>query len=54
MNTVASGKEDILQIFLDILKKTKTAYCIIGGLRLIEAYPSLERLIPSVILEKLK
>jgi len=32
MNTVANGKEDILQIFLDILKRTKTAYCIIGGL----------------------
>jgi hypothetical protein len=32
MNTVANGKEDILQIFLDILKRTKTAYCIVGGL----------------------
>ncbi len=32
MNTVANGKEDILQIFLNVLKKTKTAYCIVGGL----------------------
>lgn len=32
MNTVANGKEDILQIFLDILKRTKTTYCIVGGL----------------------
>jgi hypothetical protein len=32
MNAVAKGKEDILQIFLDILKRTKTAYCIVGGL----------------------
>jgi hypothetical protein len=32
MNTVAHGKEDILQVFLNILKKTQTAYCIVGGL----------------------
>ena len=32
MNTVANGKEDILQIFLDILNRTKTTYCIVGGL----------------------
>jgi hypothetical protein len=32
MNTVANGKEDILQIFLNVLKKTKTAYCIVDGL----------------------
>ncbi len=32
MHTVANGKEDILQIFLNVLKKTKTAYCIVGGL----------------------
>jgi hypothetical protein len=32
MNTVANGKKDILQIFLNILKRTKTAYCIVGGL----------------------
>ena len=32
LNAVANGKEDILQIFLDILNRTKTAYCIIGGL----------------------
>jgi hypothetical protein len=32
MNTVANSKEDILQIFLDILNRTQTAYCIVGGL----------------------
>jgi hypothetical protein len=32
LNTVANGEEDILQIFLDILNRTKTAYCIVGGL----------------------
>jgi len=32
MNTVANGKEDILQIFLDILENTQAAYCIVGGL----------------------
>ena len=32
MKTVANGKEDILQIFLNILKRTKTSYCIVGGL----------------------
>ena len=32
MNTVANAKEDILRIFLNILKRTKTAYCIVGGL----------------------
>lgn len=32
MNALANGKEDILQIFLDILIKTKAAYCIVGGL----------------------
>jgi len=32
MNTVANAKKDILQIFLNIVKKTKTAYCIVGGL----------------------
>jgi hypothetical protein len=32
MNTVANGKEDILQIFLDILNRTHTPYCIVGGL----------------------
>ena len=31
-NTVANGKEDILQIFLDILNSTKTLYCVVGGL----------------------
>lgn len=32
MNTVVNAKEDILQVFLDILNSTKTAYCIVGGL----------------------
>ncbi len=32
MSAVANGKEDILQIFLDILNSTKTPYCIVGGL----------------------
>lgn len=32
LNTVANGKEDILQVFLNILERTKTAYCIVGGL----------------------
>jgi len=32
MNTVANAKQDILQIFLDILNRTKTAYCVVGGL----------------------
>jgi hypothetical protein len=32
LNAVARGQVDILQIFLDILKKTKTVYCAVGGL----------------------
>ncbi len=32
MNTVANAKQDILQIFLDILDRTNTPYCIVGGL----------------------
>jgi hypothetical protein len=32
MNAVANGQEDILQIFLDITKKTSSSYCVIGGL----------------------
>lgn len=32
MNAVANSQEDILQIFLDILEKTKTSYCVVGGL----------------------
>ena len=31
-NAIANGKSDILQIFLDILVKTGTSYCVIGGL----------------------
>jgi len=31
-NTVANAKEDFLQLFLDILHRTKTTYCIVGGL----------------------
>ena len=32
LNAVGKGKIDILQIFLKILKETKSPYCIIGGL----------------------
>jgi hypothetical protein len=32
LNAVANGKADILQIFLDILTKTSSSYCVIGGL----------------------
>ncbi len=32
MNVVAKGQEDILQIFLDILKKTEPSFCVVGGL----------------------
>jgi hypothetical protein len=31
-NAVASRKEDVLQIFLDILNKLRSSYCVIGGL----------------------
>ena len=32
MNSVANGREDILQQMLDLLKKKKVDYCVIGGL----------------------
>jgi hypothetical protein len=32
MNVVSKSQEDILQIFLAILKKTKADYCAVGGL----------------------
>ncbi len=32
LNAVVNGKEDILQLFLDILKKTRADYCVVGGL----------------------
>lgn len=32
LNKLANGKEDVLQVFLDLLKKHDTACCIIGGL----------------------
>jgi hypothetical protein len=32
LNSVANGREDILQIFLDILSSTETDYCTVGGL----------------------
>jgi len=32
MNAVAKGQVDILQLFLDILGKTKVTYCVVGGL----------------------
>lgn len=32
MNSVANGKTDIVQIFLDMLAETGSPYCVIGGL----------------------
>jgi len=32
LNTVANSRVDILQIFLDILQKTGSRYCLIGGM----------------------
>ncbi len=32
LNSLANGKTDIVQIFLDILAETKAKYCLIGGL----------------------
>jgi hypothetical protein len=32
LNTIAKGEKDILQIFLDLLTKGGTAYCVVGGL----------------------
>jgi hypothetical protein len=32
INRMANGKSDIIQIFLDILSKTGSRYCLIGGL----------------------
>lgn len=32
INAVAKGEQDILQLFLDILEKTKATYCVVGGL----------------------
>jgi len=32
INQVANGKSDIIQAFLDILSKTSSRYCLIGGL----------------------
>lgn len=32
LNSVAQGKTDILQVFLNILAKTRTPYCVVGGL----------------------
>jgi hypothetical protein len=32
VNRLANGKSDIIQIFLDILSKTGSQYCLIGGL----------------------
>ena len=31
-NKVANGKEDFLQLFLDVLKQKKLSFCVIGGL----------------------
>lgn len=32
LQTVSNDQEDILQLFLDILKKVKADYCVVGGL----------------------
>jgi len=32
VNRLANGKSDVIQIFLDILSKTGSRYCLIGGL----------------------
>ena len=32
MNAVASGKKDIVQLLLNLLEETGSAYCVIGGL----------------------
>jgi hypothetical protein len=32
INRLANGKSDIIQVFLDILSKTGSRYCLIGGL----------------------
>ncbi|MEJ2649984.1 MAG: hypothetical protein P8016_16435 [Sedimentisphaerales bacterium] len=32
INSIANGKSDIIQLLLDILSKTHSQYCIIGGL----------------------
>jgi hypothetical protein len=32
INSLANGKADIIQIFLDILSETRSRYCLIGGL----------------------
>ncbi|MGD1042762.1 MAG: hypothetical protein ABR913_06810 [Sedimentisphaerales bacterium] len=32
INRMANGKSDIIQVFLDILSKTGSRYCLIGGL----------------------
>jgi len=32
VNRLANGKSDIIQVFLDILSKTGSRYCLIGGL----------------------
>jgi hypothetical protein len=32
INALANGKADVIQILLDLLEKTDTRYCLIGGL----------------------
>jgi len=32
LKAVANGEADVIQIFLDILRETKTLYCVVGGL----------------------
>ena len=32
INSLANGKTDVIQIFLDVLSETRSLYCLIGGL----------------------
>ena len=32
LNAVANGREDLVQVLLDILAETRSAYCVVGGL----------------------
>ncbi len=52
INSVANGKSDIIQILLDILSKTGSRYCLIGGLAVnayVEPVVSLDLVIVAVI-----
>jgi hypothetical protein len=54
-NAVANGKADILQIFLRVLSRTHSGYCVIGGLAVnayVEPVVSLDLDIFSLLGEK--